>query len=466
MQHKHHTSIRDVTRLQDKIMQYIKAEEKLKGALVGIEVKDATNGEIIFEHMSDTRLRPASNMKILTTVAALSALGENYTFSTELLTEGCIEEGQLCGNLYLKGKGDPTLLTSDLKILTEKIKAAGINTIKGDIIGDDSWYDDVRLSPDMIWSDEHFYYGSQVSALTVSPNADFDTGTIIVKVIPSEIGKKPIINIFPKTPYVEIENKAETRLSGCEDDLTIYRSHGTNRIIVEGSIPVSIEPIREWIAVWDPTSYVLDLFKDALKEMGIDYTGRIRTETTPETVELLYRHSSRPLSEIIIPFMKLSNNGHGEMLVKEMGRVIYDDGSWEKGLTVLLNEIKTYGVNTETLVIRDGSGISHATLIPAEEITTLLYHIQNKPWFPVFLKSLPVAGKADRMIGGTLKDRLVEYHVNAKTGTIYSVSTLSGYLKSNKKDNIIFSILLNNLQDEDEGPDVLDNIVELIAKFT
>src|SRR5699024_12882362 len=115
-------------------------------------------------------------------INALSVLRKDYTFNTNLLIDGEVKDGQLHSNLYLKGKGDPTLLPSDLKILAKQIKEAGINVIQGDIVGDDTWYDDVRLSNDMIWSDEHFYYGSQVSALTVSLNADFDTGSIIVEV--------------------------------------------------------------------------------------------------------------------------------------------------------------------------------------------------------------------------------------------------------------------------------------------
>src|SRR5699024_7446515 len=138
-------------------------EHKLQGALVGMEGIEAMNGSHVFKHMSDIRLRRASIMKILTAVAALSVLCEDYTFTTDILIDGTIKEGCLLGDLYLKGKGDPTRLTSDLKILANKIKDAGINEIRGNIYGDDTWYDDVRLSQDMIWSDEHFYYGSQIS---------------------------------------------------------------------------------------------------------------------------------------------------------------------------------------------------------------------------------------------------------------------------------------------------------------
>lgn len=451
-------------KLNNKFTEYITTEDKLQGALVGMEVKEATTGNTILEHMSHTRLRPASNMKIFTSIAALSVLGEDYTFSTDLLIDGSVKDGQLHSTLYLKGKGDPTLLTSDLKIFAKQIKEGGINVIKGDIVGDDTWYDDIRLSNDMIWSDEHFYYGSQVSALTVSPNADFDTGSIIVEVTSTEIDEKPAVKILPNTSYVDIENRAETSLAGSEDDLIIYREHGTNKIIIEGFMPVSLPPVREWIAVWEPTYYVLALFKEALQQEGVSWTGKLRRAAAPESAQLLYSHSSEPLSKIIIPFMKLSNNGLGEMLVKEMGKFMCNEGSWEYGLDVLLNQLKTCGVNTDTLIIRDGSGISHATLIPAHEIIEALCHIQNEPWFPVFLNSLPEAGNNERMVGGTLSERLEKYEVKAKTGTIYSVSTLSGYLIGRENKKLIFSLLLNNLLDEEDGPGILDHIIKIIAE--
>src|SRR5699024_2977017 len=390
--------------LYEEMEEYLKEEQRIQGALVGINVQSAVDGTTIYEHMSDIRLHPASTMKILTTTAALSVLGENYTFHTEIYIDGFIDQGQLNGNVYIKGKGNPTLLLEDLASLVEKIKKAGITKLNGNIVGDDTWYDQVRLSPDMIWSDEHFYYGSQVSALTVSPDTDYDTGTVIVKVTPTQIGKKPVLETFPKTDYIYVENQAKTYISGDEDDLIIRREHGGNKIIVEGTIPVSLEDITESIAVWEPTEYVMSLLKDIIKSSGISWEGNIQTGKTPDHAQLLYRDSSMPLSEIIIPFMKLSNNGHGEMLIKELGKVVYGEGSWDKGLEVLESELTKFGVYTDTLIIRDGSGISHATLIPVNEMSKLLHEIQNEPWFPSFLNSLPVAGEAERMVGGTLRE--------------------------------------------------------------
>ncbi|WP_404802425.1 D-alanyl-D-alanine carboxypeptidase/D-alanyl-D-alanine endopeptidase [Bacillus shivajii] len=450
--------------LQDELNQLIQEEPHLNGGLTGISIRSASTGETLYEHNGDVRMRPASNMKLFTAAAALSVLGEDYQFKTEIRTDGKREENVLKGNLYLKGFGDPTLLIEDLNQMAKDIVNSGIKIIEGDMIGDDSRYDDVRLSPDLIWSDEYAYYGSQISALTLSPNKDFASGTISVEVSPGgKVGDPVNIQLSNKTSDINIINEAVTTSPDGETGLTIDRKHGSNTIIVKGFLPIEAKLEKELIAVWEPTQFVLDLFKQELEKQGINVLRTAKVGVTPKDTITLTSHRSIPLSELLIPFMKLSNNGHAEVLVKEMGKIEKGEGSWEKGLEVLNEQLSKLDVNSDTLVIRDGSGISHVNLIPANEISKLLYHIQKEKWFPVFLKSLPVTGNSDRMIGGTLRRRMESLNVKAKTGTLSTVSSLSGYVETPKGNTLIFSILLNHLLDEDKGKEIEDKIVEIIA---
>ncbi|MFP7299289.1 D-alanyl-D-alanine carboxypeptidase/D-alanyl-D-alanine-endopeptidase [Neobacillus niacini] len=451
--------------LKEEINKLLQEEPLLNGGLAGISVRSAKTGEIIYEHNGETRLRPASNMKLLTSAAALSVLGEEHRFKTEIRIDGKRDGKILKGNLYIKGFGDPTLLKKDLTRMAKNIAdSGGIKKIEGDLIADDSWFDDVRLSPDLIWSDEYAYYGSQISALTLSPDKDFDSGTILVNVSPgSKIGDPAIIKLSHKTKDVKIINEAATISPDGETDLIIDRQHGSNTIVVEGFLPLGTKPNKEWVAIWEPTKYVLSLFKKELEKQGIKLTGTAKLGETPREAKTLINRPSIPLSELLIPFMKLSNNGHAEILVKEMGKVRKGEGSWEIGLKVINDELPRLGVNTDTVVIRDGSGISHVDLIPANEISKLLFNVQKEKWFPTFLNALPVAGERDRMAGGTLRNRLESLNVKAKTGTISTVTSLSGYVETKKGETRIFSILLNNLVDEEKGKEVEDKIVEIIA---
>lgn len=426
-------------------------DPKLDGGITGVSVRNAQTGESIYSHFGTTRLRPASNMKLLTGTAALDLLGPDYQFSTEILTDGQVKGNMVHGNLYLKGKGDPTLLKGNLEQFAKDLKGKGIKKVNGHLVADDSWYDDVRYSQDLNWSDEHNYVGAQVSALTLSPNDDYDAGTVIVEVTPgNKAGELPKVNLIPKTGTVEIVNKAATVAKGQTKSISIAREHGTNRVIIEGNMPLEGTISRSWSAVWDPSMLALDVFKQALDAEGIQLVGNggMKAGITPNGATLLASKKSMPLQEFYIPFMKLSNNGHAETLVKEMGKVHRGEGSWDAGLAVMEEKLKEFGVDTGTVALRDGSGMSHKNLVSADEFTALLYNVQEKSWFPAFEASLPIAGNPERMIGGTLRNRMTEAptvgNVKAKTGSITGVSTLSGYVTAKDGTELVFSVLINN----------------------
>ncbi|MET3695701.1 D-alanyl-D-alanine carboxypeptidase/D-alanyl-D-alanine-endopeptidase (penicillin-binding protein 4) [Bacillus oleivorans] len=455
--------------ITQRLNQYLQNEPKLRGAIAGISIRSRETGEILYEHHSDIRLRPASNLKLFTSAAALSVLGEDYTFETDVLTDGELEGEVLKGNLYLRGKGDPTLLPKDIDLFAKTLREQGIREIQGDLIGDDTWYDNIRYSVDLTWTDETFYYGAQVSALTISPSEDYDTGTVLVTIKPGKIGEQPTLSLDPDTDYVKIVNQAVTVAAGSdvETDIEPEREHGGNTIYIKGTIPENTPEEKIWVAVWEPTEYALALFRQSLKKYGIELKGNLKIGETTKKTKVLTNHTSIPLKELLIPFMKLSNNGHGEMLVKEMGKVVYGEGSWDKGLEVLREELEKLGVNTSTLVLRDGSGISHVNLIPAHEVSQLLFSVQSQPWFPAFLQSLPIGGEKERMVGGTLRERMgtneLQGKIKAKTGTIETVSSLSGYIDTKNGEQWIFSVILNNLLDSELGKQVEDEIVEILV---
>lgn len=430
-------------------LETILNDDRLDGAIAGISVRHAKTGEELFSHFGDIRLHPASNMKLLTGIAALETLGEDHQFKTEILTDGIVNKETLQGNLYIKGKGDPTLLKKDLDQFASDLSEQGIKKIDGHLIGDDHWYDDVRLSVDLNWNDEPYYTGAQVSALTLSPTEDYDAGTIVVTVSPAQkAGEKATIKLLPETDYVSIINETETVPANETRDISIERAHGSNHIVITGTIPVNKSSIESWVSVWEPTEYVTSLFKDSLTESGITITGNLDVGETPEKTTLLLTKKSIPLKDLLIPFMKLSNNGHGETLTKEMGKEVHNEGSWEKGIQVIHDTITTLGADGETILLRDGSGMSHQTVIPASELSKLLYNIQDEEWFSIFKESLPVAGEPDRMIGGTLRHRMtdeqVKGKVHAKTGRLSGVSSLSGYVTNKNSEEFIFTILINN----------------------
>ncbi|MFS0660541.1 D-alanyl-D-alanine carboxypeptidase/D-alanyl-D-alanine-endopeptidase [Niallia alba] len=448
----------------------LNTEPELKGSLAGISIRDQETGTILFEHMSDLRLTPASNMKLLTSAAALKVLGEDYQFITEIYGDGRVDKGHLKGNLYIKGNGDTSLLASDLDKLSKDIKKKGIRYIDGDIIGDDSWYDDMPYSIDLAWSDETTYYGAPISALTLSPDKEYDAGTVLLEIKPGKKESDPVvIDTFPNTNEINIVNNAKTGAKESATSLKVKRNHNSKVVTVTGRLPINASVKKEWISVNNPTRYTLDVFQQALKKEGIHWKGTVKKGKTPQIASIITTHSSIPLSELLIPFMKLSNNTIAETLIKEMGVVKKGEGSFKRGIEVLEEELVAFHLDPNNMLIRDGSGISPIDFISADDLSMLLYEVQAEPWFPTFSQSLPISGNEDRMVGGTLRHRLnsdnTKGKVLAKTGTLTAVSSLSGYMESKDGKKYIFSILLNHLVDEEKGKDIEDRIIETLAEY-
>lgn len=449
--------------------QMVNEEPNLSGAIAGISVRSAETGQILYDHFGDYRLRPASNLKLITASTALSVLGERYTFTTEVLTNGRRENNKLNGNLFLKGKGDPTLLHKDFNQIASELRQHGITIVQGDLLGDDTWYDNVRYSVDLPWSDEQTYYGAPISALTAAPTTDYDAGTVLLQVKPGkEIGGHAVVKMTPKTNPLKIKNQTKVISDDGTSKVTIERAHRSNKVEISGMIPQNSKPIKEWISVENPTLYAVQLFRQSLKEQGIELKGKAKTGITPMSAQILISHKSMTLSELLIPFLKSSNNGHAEVLVKEMGKFVWGEGSWEKGLKVVREEVGKLGVEPDQIVLRDGSGVSHVNLVTANQLSQLLFAAQKETWFPSFYQSLPVAGEPSKMVGGTLRKRLKETNLRgkiaAKTGTISTVSALSGYVKTKSGKTLIFSILLNNLLDEANGKALEDKLVRKMAQ--
>lgn len=433
------------TNLQNSINN-IMTDSRMKSASSSITVRKASTGEVVYQYNANKGITPASSLKILTAAAALETLGENYRFSTEVLTNGDVAKGTLYGNLYLRGQGDPTLLKKDFDNFASILSNRGIKRLSGHLIGDDTYFDAERLSPGISKEDESYYYAAQISALTVSPNADYDAGSVIVEAKPTVKGKASKVTLTPVTSIVRVVNRSKTVPKGYKNTLKIQRETGTNNILITGNAPIGSAGSKEWIAVSNPTAYALDVFKKSLASKGIRFvsTSKVLRGKTPENARALVSKKSMTLKELMIPFLKLSNNTHAEVLAKTMGKEEYGEGSWDAGLNVMRNYADSVGLDVNQWVFEDASGMSHVNKIPSSQMSQLLYHVRSEPWYGTLLKGLPVAGGYDRFVGGTLRLRMktppVKGNVIAKTGSLDNVSALAGYAKTKDGEWLIFTI--------------------------
>ena len=139
---------------------------------------------------------------------------------------------------------------------------------------------------------------------------------------------------------------------------------------------------------------------------------------------------------------------------QEVVPVVARGASLQDGLHVVKERLPAFGVDPSFAVLRDGSGISPINLVSANQLTLFLTKIQKEKWFKTYEHALPLAGASERMVGGTLRNRLKEpatlEKVRAKTGSLTTVSTLSGYIDTKSGKTVAFSILLNHLVDDEK----------------
>ncbi|MFO2462415.1 D-alanyl-D-alanine carboxypeptidase/D-alanyl-D-alanine-endopeptidase [Pseudomonas sp. 15FMM2] len=430
----------------EQALDQLLADPALAGASVSLMVRDVRTGSTLYQHNPRTRLIPASSLKLLTTAAAMDVLGPQYRFSTQLLSDGGRQGERLMGNLYLRGLGDPTIQWADYQALAANLAGQGIRQVQGDLVFDDTWFDAERLGLDWAHDDEDKYYGAQISALTVSPNADFDAGTLTVTAkAPAVVGQPVSITLSPPTDYVQLSNLA---VSGMGNSYGLNRQHGTNLLRLRGTLAPGTQS-RQSVSVWEPTQLVANLFARALAEQGIAVQGkRVIDGTSPATARVLAQHQSAPLQELIRPLLKLSNNSMAEALLKAMGRQQANAGTATAGVTAVADFLTRQGLDPTTLSQVDGSGLSRRNLLSAQNFTDLLLVVSKQPWFNTWYAALPVAGNPKRLVGGSLRYRLQETsaqnNLHAKTGSMGGVSSLTGYITDAEGRRLMFSMLTNN----------------------
>jgi D-alanyl-D-alanine carboxypeptidase/D-alanyl-D-alanine-endopeptidase (penicillin-binding protein 4) len=424
-------------------------DSRYNGSQVALVVRDATTGETLYDRNGGQRMLPASNTKLFSSTAAMHVLGPSYRFHTDVLATGQVYRGTLLGDLYLKGYGDPTALESDYAGLAKQLADSGVRRVVGDLVADDTYFDHVRLGDSWAWDDEPFYYSAQISALTLAPNTDYDSGTAIVESRPgASVGAPVGLTLVPANGVLKLVNTATTGAAGSANTLSIERDHGTNIVRVTGSVPLGATVGQEWVTVWEPELYAADVFKRALAAQGISVIGTVKNAASPGTARVLARDESMTVGELMNPFLKLSNNMHAETLVKAMGAVAEASGSWPAGLGVVTDYAKSVGVDTGTIRLSDGSGLSRKVNVTADSITDLLIAVQKEPWWQQWYDALPIAGNPDRFTGGTLRNRMrntpAANNLHGKTGSLTGVTSLSGYVTTAEGQKLVFSMISNN----------------------
>ena len=430
-------------------LDQVLADPSLQGATTDLVVRDAATGSTLYARNADTRLVPASNAKLYTSAAAMDLLGPDFRFRTTAATSGTRVGRVLQGNLYLKGYGDPTITAAGYDQLAASVAAGGITRVNGALVADDTSFDAERYAPFWSLDDTPYYYSAQTSALTVSPDDIADSGTVLINVTPAAtVGAPPRVTVTPANSYVTVVNQATTGTAGSPRTVSAGRTADSATITVTGSIPRGSAVYASQPTVVEPTGLAADVFRTALARHGVTVTQPTQFAASPPTAAVVATRRSAPLSQVLVPFLKLSNNMVAEALTKAMGAsTTGGQGTWADGTAAIEAHAAANGVDPADLQLYDGSGLGRADLTTGRATTNLLLALRSKPWFSTWYAALPVAGEPDQLVGGTLRNRMggtaAAGNLHGKTGSLTGVSSLSGYVTDAKGRLLVFSMMSN-----------------------
>ena len=423
---------------------------------IGVQVVSLETGETIYSHNPTKKFIPASNMKLITMAAALHYLGPNYRFETRLLVDGPIVDGVVKGNVYIQGSGDPALTDGALEEITAAVARSGMREIDGNLILDDSFFDDQLRGPAS-------YDNILKKGLPIQSALSYNFNIVEVTATPSEAAGTRA-NLFDGGyGYFEVLNRVTTSGRG-RPWLTVRKSGGRDRVIVSGRVIAGDEERTGGFVSPDPPRYLASAFIGKLAARGVSFHGRVEKGVAiGAKLRVLYVHRSAPLIQIVELLGKDSNNFVAEQILKALGAHRWGaPGSFESGSKALTEYLVGLGHAKDSFRIDDGSGLSYENILTASILVDVLMELYRMPEIRTdFLCSLAVGG-----VDGTLARRFKseEYfgRVVAKTGSLAGISSLSGFAFSEARGPVVFSVVLNGIRRQWRADQVEDEIAKTL----
>jgi D-alanyl-D-alanine carboxypeptidase/D-alanyl-D-alanine-endopeptidase (penicillin-binding protein 4) len=476
---------RAVRELRADINQLL-GDSATNSTLVGVYVVSLKSKELLYARNEYKSLVPASNMKLFTSAAALEYLGEDFRYTTSIFLDGLVRSnGEYVGNVIIRGAGDPSMssyfFTDPMTILRSWCKvldSLGVKAILGNIISDDSYFDDAPLGVGWSWDDIPYPFSAPISALSFNDNkveVTISSGNIV--------GSSAPVAVIPPTNYVTIDSKFMTVRPDSARSLFYDRAMRSNIIELDGAIPFDTTEARGRrtisVTVDNPSLFLAHLFRESLQTSGIAVYGNISTWSAASASSLhsagkkisyaelrpVCHHTSPPLKEILRVVNGQSHNLCAEALLRTLGKEVYGKGSAENGVRAVREFCQQRSIPLEGSSFVDGSGLSRMNMVSARTLGMLAAMMYNSKYRSAFMRSLASPSEKSTL-QGRMKNSLAATVLRAKTGTLGSVSGLTGYVTTREQEPIAFSIIFNNFAvPQSEIRSIQDGICMRLASF-
>jgi len=496
-------------------------------AIWGVHVVDLNTGAPVFSRNAQTGMMPASNTKLYTTAAGLEILGADFRYETRLWMTGEVQDGTLRGNLVVEGSGDPSIsgrFREDEDRLfvfrqwADSLKAAGITRIAGNIIGDDTIFDDVPLGRSWSWDYTTYWYAAEMGGLT------FNESCVDAVIVGTRVGEPAKITWEPfNTTYVDIINETTTTPRGTGFQHRYERPWGGNTVFVRNDVAAG-DTVRYSLSVSNTALFFVHVLKETLAQQGItvdgevfDRRGLVQAEGYRRSGTRVATYTSPTLAEIVYILNQRSQNLFAEQLLKTVGAVQVNrerealaDSLRRRGVTqeqffagsqrarpqagwaqrtamarmvpdspplasasdghrAMWPIFARAGIDTTRLVLADGSGLSRVNIVSPAMTTSLLHYMWHHPdqgAREAFLASLPRPGEEIGTLRTMFRRGAARNRMMGKTGTIGYARALSGYVTAADGTPLAFSIMVNHhTVSNNDANRVIEAVINALAEF-
>ncbi len=425
----------------------------------------------LYRHDAERYFIPASNVKLLTTAAALHQLGSEFRIRTSVYVSQAVAPNVAsagASSLRVVGRGDPSLTDVQLRELAQQLKRQGVRNVQ-QLVVDDGYFQGDAVNLSWEWEDVQADYGASVNSLILNQNA------VELTLSPQKRGQPLRVSWSDAITAKQwrIENDSVTAEAAAPASVTVTGVLGQPVLRIKGQLAVDAKPESFGLAILDPAEYFLQHFQSVLATEGIS-VGRASVVSKDGTAgeRELAAVESPPLSVLLVEINQESNNLYAEALLRSLKASVkrsLSAGANSDSADIGLNEMKAtltaLGVNPESYVLADGSGLSRKNLVSPEAIAQTLKLMAQTPQASVYRASLPTAG-----VTGSLQHRFLnttaQGNLQAKTGTLSGVSALSGYLDVPGYQPLVVSIMVNQSdQSTTTLRQAIDEIVVLLTRL-
>ena len=411
------------------------------GSNVGISIYDLTDGKSLYTYQADKLSRPASTMKLLTTITALSHPDADDPFKTEVWYQGVIEQDTLKGDLYVVGGYDPEFDDEALDSLVNAVSRFPFSVISGHVYGDVSMKDSIYWGSGWAWDDTPASYQPYLSPLMLNK------GLVTVTASPGERGHLASLDCVPASSYYTVTNetKSRTPAAGRFGVSRDWLQNGNN-IVVKGNVEGKRTGM---VNIYSSRDFFMHTFLERLQAKGIECPVNYAfNELQKDSLSVQIALFETAIQDVINQIMKESDNLNAEALLCRLGAQATGKKhiSDEDGLSVIRKQIKALGEDPDYYKLADGCGLSNYNYIsPNLLIAFLKFAYSRTDVFQKLYKALPIGG-----VDGTLKYRMKRgtpsyKNVHAKTGSFTAINCLAGYLRTTNGHEIAFAIMNQNV---------------------